>query len=103
MNTIKELNLEANRIVSEVFNKEDFQIINVSVSVILNTYTNGKLYLSSSYFVKSKTRSINTHVDSESYESLLEKLKIKANLDKDFSNIEAESKGKPTVDIEFGI
>lgn len=103
MNTIKELNSEANRIVSEIFNKEYFEICDVSVCVLTNKYIKGNLHISASYFVKSKGKNIHGSVYSESFESVLEKLKIKANSDKDFLKIDNESKGKPTIDIEFGI
>lgn len=102
MSTIRELYSEVNRILSEVFNKEDFEIFSSSAHVMLDS-NNSELYFAARYFLKSKTKTIHSNVNSNSFESVLEKLRIQANFDKDNFRVEIESKGKPTIDIEFGI
>lgn len=103
MNTIKELYSEANKIVSDVFNVEEWKVVNVTVSVIAQTYSNSELYFGLSYFVQKNASNIHGSINGKSVEEAIEKLILKANFDKDNFRIDKEFKGKPTIDIEFGI
>lgn len=81
--TIKQLHIEANMIVSSVFTELGAEINNVYAGVSANNYNKSELYFGLNYSIKINRTPIFGDVNAKSYDEALEKLKIKANFDKE--------------------
>lgn len=101
--TLKTLHIEANEIVSSVFKEIGAKIANISATTLINTYSKDKLYFGLTYFIVVNNTNIHGDVNGKSYNEALEKLRIKANFDKETYKNTLTNADKKQSDIELDV